>query len=118
MNPLPMDVLSLVKLALSLGGFGALIAGLVNILKTFGVVKDGWAKTWVTGGNLLLLIALYVSGLIGFDLAAYDGLAKQFYEIGMAVVALIVQLRGSSVMHGQVRGVPLIGKSFGLEREE
>lgn len=98
----------------ALGGFGALIAFLVNILKTFGLVKDDQAVTWSTGLNLLGLAGLLFAGIYSpeVDLGAIDAKVGEFVQVGLVVFAYIVQLLGSKLSHATVRGVPLIGKSY------
>ena len=109
------DLTNLIDIALSLAGFGSLIGLLVNVLKMTGVVKDGTANIWSAGLNLLLLITLYVSKVIGFDLVGLDGLVGQIANIGVAVLALLTQMTGAKAAHGMLRGVPVIGKSFRSE---
>ncbi len=98
----------------ALGGFGALIAFLINILKTIGVVKDGQATAWSTGLNLLGLIGLYAVGLAkpNLDLTEIDAQVAQFVAVGIVVFDYIIQLLGSKLAHNTVRGTPLIGKSL------
>jgi hypothetical protein len=98
----------------ALGGFGALIAFIVNILKTFGLVKDNQAVTWSTGLNLLGLAGLLAVGVYApqLDVAGIDSKVAQFVQVGLVVFAYIVQLLGAKLGHTVVRGVPLIGKSY------
>ena len=110
-----MDALSeLLVLWGSLGGFGALIAFVVNILKTAGVVKDGQAKTWSAGLNLLGLAGLLAVGVYApdLDLTNLDQQVQQFVDVGLVVFAYIVQLLGARLGHESVRGVPVFGKSY------
>ncbi len=105
----------MVQLA-ALGGFGALIGFLINIMKTFGLIKDGQAGTWSTALNLLLLVVLLAVGVFApsLDLIKIDAQVQQFVDVGVVVFAYIIQLYGAKLVHGAVRGVPLIGKSYSM----
>jgi hypothetical protein len=119
-------LLELVNLVAGLAGFGAFIATFVNTLKTFKVVKDGNATAWVTGLNMLLVVGLFVSKLLGYevpgdDLILIDGIMGQIAEIGQMILALVVQVYASKKTHELLRGAPVIGKSFSydqIRREE
>ena len=107
-----MEINELLTTLFSLGGFGALIGLVINVLKSLGVVKDGQAVKWSTGLNLLLLIGLFLGKVIGFDLAGMDGLMGEVANTGIAILELIVLIGGSKLLHNSVRGVPVIGRSF------
>lgn len=110
-----MTPIDLVGVAAALAGFGAMISLIVNVGKAVGIIKDGQAQTWVTGMNLLLVAGLYVGGLVGYDLAGLDGMAGSLAEIGIAVFSFMIQMKGSQQFHWQVRGTPMIGKSFSFD---
>ena len=112
-------LLSLVEQLAVLGGFAALISVLINVLKTFGVVKDGQAGTWSAGLNLAGLVALFVTGIVApeFDVSGLDTSIAQVAEILSLLFAFIVQNWISKGTHtvfssGQV---PVIGRSFSDE---
>jgi hypothetical protein len=109
-----MDIGSLVAQFLALAGIGALIAFVVNALKTAGVVKDGTAATWATGFNLIGLVALFVLKVFvpSADIGKLDGAAATIAQIGVLVLGLITQMLGSKLAHATASGVWLIGKSF------
>ena len=69
-----MDIGTLVATLAALAGVGALIAVLVNIGKTAGLVKDGQATTYVAGLNLLALIGLFALKVFkpDFDIGGLD----------------------------------------------
>lgn len=98
----------------ALAGFGALIAFIINILKTFGLVKDDQAPTWSAALNLLGLAGLLALRVYApqVDVVSLDAQVAQFVEVGLVVFAYILQLLGSKVAHTAVRGTPLIGKSW------
>ena len=107
-----MEIPQLLHVLLSLGGFGALIGLIINVLKTVGLVKDGQATNWATGLNLVLLIALFVGKVIGFDVAGLDGVAGEIANAGVSILQLLVMLGGSRLFHNTLKGVPVVGRSF------
>lgn len=66
----------------SLGGVGALVAALVNVGKTVGLVKDGQAPTVSTGLNLVGLVVVFVLGVVAPEkIAGVSQYAGQFSEV-------------------------------------
>jgi uncharacterized membrane protein len=111
-----MDITQLVIVVLAVGGFGALVSAGVNVLKVVGLVKDGDAPTWITGFNLLGVIALYVASAfkLPFDLEIIGpqmGIVAQFL---VALGQLIIMFGGSKLFYAVARGAPLIGKSHSI----
>jgi len=109
-----MDLLSLATQFLSLAGVGLLVAVLINVGKTAGLVKDGTAPTWSLGINLAGLVALFVLKVFApqVDVSNLDSVAGQVAQILTIAVGLFVQLGGSRLGHELVKNIPLIGKSF------
>jgi len=109
----------LISTFLALAGVGSLIAVLVNIGKTVGLVKDGQAPTWSAALNLAGLIALFVLQLLGkSDLVpALDNQAGALASVLTALFAFIWQLIVSLKAHGALKGTRIIGKSFSAERD-
>ena len=64
------------------------------------------------GLNLLLMIAMYLGGFLGFDLAAFDGVAGQIANVGIAILQLMAMIGGARGFHGAAKGVPVIGRSY------
>lgn len=97
-----------------LAGFAALVALVINVLKTFGVVKDDTAELWSAGGNLLGLVALYLLRLFNpeFDVPGADAQVTTFVNAVTPLVGYILMLLSSKLSHFAVRGVPVVGKSF------
>lgn len=103
----------LVQLA-ALGGVAALIAFIVNALKRFGVVKDGQAKTFAAGLNLVALAGLLIAGVVApnLDIFALDSLAGQIAAIGTMVLTLVIQVGVSGKVHNVVSDIPVVGFSY------
>jgi len=112
-----MDIQALVFIVLGMAGFGGLISAVVNILKSVGVVKDGQTPTWITGLNLVGVIAVFLLKVFNapIDLQAVDQNMKLLAEALVAVSYYIVALGGSKAFHSLVRGSTFIGKSFSIK---
>tara|TARA_Y100000310_G_C19995076_1_gene495864 strand:- start:49 stop:372 length:324 start_codon:yes stop_codon:yes gene_type:complete len=102
---------ALVSTTSELVGFGALIAMLVNSGKSFGIVKDGQAKVWVTGLNILLMLGVYFGGILDLNIMSVDSAAGTLAELAGVAFALVAQLGGSSLTHVVLRGAPIVGAS-------
>ena len=94
-------------------GFAALITVVVNTGKKIGLVKDGQAKNWSAGLNLIGLAALLMTRVIWpeLDVAWLDDQARQMAEVAAVVIGYVIQLWGSQAVHEILRGLPLIGKT-------
>jgi hypothetical protein len=97
-----------------LAGFAALIAAIINILKTAGLIKDGQAQSYSAGFNLVGLAALFFLQVYrpDLDVGGLDGNAQQIAEILTIVFGYVVQLGGAKLAHSVLTGIPGIGKSF------
>lgn len=98
----------------TLAGFGALVALIVNVLKTFKLVSDGQAPVWSTGLNILLLAGLFALNVYRPDIdpGQYDPIAAQLAQLGAMLLALFTQLGGARIAHNLLRGIPVVGKSY------
>lgn len=98
----------------SLVGFAALIAALINILKTAGIIQDGQAQTYSAAFNLVGLgVLLYLHVFQpGLDIAGLDTQAGQIANVLLVVFGYIVQLGSAKLVHTLLTGVPVVGKSF------
>lgn len=114
-----MDIGILLVQLFSLAGVGALIALIVNVLKAFNVVSDGNAPTFVTGLNILGLVALFLLNVFNpsADIAHLDAIASAIAQVGIAVLGLVTQILGSKVTHYAVKGSYLIGFSNSYNEE-
>jgi hypothetical protein len=118
--PLPTGTFNIVVMIMlgfaSLIGVSKLIAALINLLKTIGVVKDGTSAKWAAGLNLTAFIALVLLGVFRPDLTMelLDGYAGQIAAILLFVLGFISQIVGSQSAHVALSNarVPLIGKSY------
>jgi hypothetical protein len=109
-------LLGFVEQLMALGGFAALIAVVINVGKSVGLIPDGHAGTWAVGLNLAGLIGLFVAGIVApeFDAVGLSGNMAQVAEILSLIFAFIVQNWVSKGTHEVFSsgGVPVIGKSF------
>jgi len=94
-------------------GATALVVVLVNILKMFGVVKDGAAVLWTNILNVLFAVTL---GVLAFFFPAVNigGLDEFLNSLSgtltafLPLLAILVKWL-APLMYGAVRGVPLLG---------
>jgi hypothetical protein len=109
------DIVALVIQYASLAGFAALVAVLINIFKTFGIVKDGEAGKWSAALNLIGLVTLIVIKVFVPALAvtAIDGYAGQIAQVFIVVLGFVIQIVTSAGTHDAFAsaGLPVIGKS-------
>lgn len=79
----------------------ALVALLVDVLKRFGVVKDGDAGRWAAGFNLLGLVGFsayfFLNPAIGFD--AVDAQLQNVLAIVQVLLGFVLQLFVSPKVH-------------------
>lgn len=118
--PLPAETFNIVVMIMlgfaSLVGVSKLIAAVINLLKTIGVVKDGTSAKWAAALNLLAFIVLVLLGVFkpALTMELLDGYAGQIAAILLFVLGFISQIVGSQSAHVALSNarVPLIGKSF------
>lgn len=99
---------------LKLGGVASLIAALINVLKTFGIVKDGDAPKVSLLLNLVGLGGLLAANLLNLNVAGLDATAALIATALLALVALLGQLGLTKVAHKILKwtGAPVVGKSL------
>ena len=122
-DPLPLDgALILFIQYASLAGFAALVAALVNVFKTFGIVKEGQGGKWAAALNLIglttfLVLKLYIPSMAT---EAIDGVAGQVAQVFLVVLGYVIQLFASSDTHNVLANadIPVIGKSFTMDAEK
>lgn len=100
-----------------MAGFAGLIALLINVGKTFGVVKDGQAQTWSAVLNLFGLAVMLALNVFrpGVDIGAVDQWVSGFVEVATVVLTYIMQILVSRGAHYAVAGLPVIGKSHTVD---
>lgn len=99
-------------LFLSLAGFAALFAVLINIGKVVGLVKDGDAPKWNLGLNIAGCVLMVGLGFFrGVTPAQLDGLAQSIASFLVMALTLATQLGLTPKFHTVLKaaGVPLIG---------
>ena len=100
-------------------GVAACIAALINVFKTFGLVKDGDAGKWSAALNLIALAALVALKVFApqFALEQVDAHAAMLAQILLIVLGYVVQLFGSDSVHSLLSRLrlPVIGKSNTLD---
>jgi hypothetical protein len=103
-----------------LGGAAAIIAVLINIFKTLGVIKDGQSPAVSTVANLVVFIGLVATQLfkIDVDVLGLDEQAGRYAVMLSTVFGYFVELGGTKVMHKILAGTPLVGKSFTAEAKK
>jgi len=100
-----------------LGGAAAIIAVLINIFKTLGVIKDGQSPAVSTVANLVVFVGLVATQLfqIDVDVLGLDEQAGRYAVMLSTVFGYFVELGGTKVMHKILAGTPVVGKSFTKE---
>ncbi|MBE0573328.1 hypothetical protein IH575_00290 [Candidatus Dojkabacteria bacterium] len=104
----------------SLVGFSALISLLINAAKWIGWVQEGQAQKISAGANLILILVVYFLRLFipEFDIVGLDPIMSEAAAVGTLILSFILQLGFGKVTHETVKGLPIVGKSFSLEREK
>lgn len=101
-------------------GVAACIAALINVFKTFGLVKDGDAGRWSAALNLAALAGLVALRVFAPSVAVeqLDAQAGIIAQILLIVLGYVVQLAGSESFHALLSRMrlPLIGKSHTEEK--
>lgn len=106
----------------TLVGVAALIAALVNVAKTLGIVPDGSAAKVSAGLSLAAFIGLVALKIFrpDVDVTGLDKIAADAAVATLYILGLVVQLGLPARFHGFLANsrVPLIGKSATAERED
>jgi hypothetical protein len=114
-------ILSVLTQFAQLAGIGAAIAALVNVLKTFKVIKDGTAGKWFAGFNLVAIALLVYLKLFQPQIAIeyIDSQAAIFAQVLLIILGYVVQLGSGLFAHGLFADLrlPYIGKSNTRDRK-
>lgn len=111
-------ITGLVPVFLALAGWGALVAVVINIGKSVGLVKDGVAPKVNLVFNLVGFVALIALGLFAKVTPEYfDQFAGAIAAMLVAVLGLVTQFASASKTHSTLSdgNVPVIGKSYSKE---
>ena len=111
-------ITGLIPVFLSLAGVGALIAIVINILKTLNVIKDGDAPKWNLGLGTLGLLALIVLGVFkNVTPEQFNTAAGIVATLLVTVLGFVTQFKAAAVTHNVLSNseLPVIGKSRSIE---
>ena len=108
-----MDINSLLIQFTALSGTAALIAVVINILKSFSIVKDGQAPIYSAVLNMFALGGLIALNIFSplTDVKVVDAQVAGLAETLVVVFGYITQLGISKLSHKILRTIPIIGKS-------
>jgi len=115
-----MDFSVLLSTFLALVGFAAFVSALINVGKTFGIVKDGDAATWSAGLNLAGLAALLIINIFWPDINIkfIDDQLGALAGVLTTITAYIVQLLASKAAYVALKGTSVIGTSYSLQESK
>lgn len=104
---------NILALLASLLGFGALVSIIVNVLKYFGIVKDGTSDKWVAGFNLAGFVALVVISywFPQINIPQIDTQLGVLASLLTIVFSYVTTILGSKLTYLAVKNLPIIGKS-------
>ena len=108
-------LLNIVTIVGGLVGFGVLVSAVVGLGKSVGLINDGSAGHWITGANLLAVVAVFVAQVGGFDydLKQIDQVLKLAGDALVSFTQLFIALGGSKIFYRLTKGrIPVIGKTF------
>lgn len=72
-------------------GLGALLSAIIEVLKKFGVIPDGYAGLAAAIANVVVFaVAEIAVGAFGVDLSTLDGILAMLAQIILAVVSSLV----------------------------
>lgn len=109
------DPAAVLQDVMALGGLAGLIALGVNVLKYFGVLKDGQSGPAVAVLNLLLAAGLLSvkQFMPDANVAGWDATLASLASVGTTLFGLFVQFGGSTLVHSIARKMklPIVGAS-------
>lgn len=109
-----LDLPGLLTQFISLAGFAALAAALINAGKAAGLVKDGQAANYSLLINLVGFIVLVLLRVFrpDADIKSVDSVVAVVSQILAYILGLILQFSSSKVANSGLRGLPVIGFSY------
>jgi len=99
----------------SLGALGGVISMLVNVLKSFGVIKDDQSEKWV--GIINLIVYIIVAVIFFLNVPADWAQVNGYLEVAAVILGYLVQILGSKLAYPLLKGTPAIGYSYSLEKD-
>jgi len=111
---------------LGLTGVAAFIVFAIGALKKFGVIKEDKVEVWVTGMQVLGLVALFavkaILPLFGVEvpedsILAANEILMTIANFGAGIIAFLIEIGITKGTYATVRGKPVIGFSYTLDRE-
>jgi hypothetical protein len=116
MMSIPDVILSVFMQFLTLAGFGALLAAVINVLKWAKVVKDETAGAWLAGLSLVTIAFLVYMKIFQPQIAIdfLDSQAAVIAQILILILGYVTQLFSGFASHKlfSTLRIPLIGKSY------
>lgn len=119
-NPPTIDLPGLTGQLLTLGGYAALVAALINAGKKFGLIKDGQAPAYSLILNVIGLVVLALIRLFApqTDITATDGVLETIAQVLIYALSLAAQLGITKTANVALRGAPVVGYSHSEEKEK
>ena len=104
------DIISgILEKLFSLGGIGGLVSIVLDLLKRFGVVKDGAAPVWNAVASLIIAVLMLVFPLfnITVDWTVVDSTASIITQVLSAIAGFIGLFGITKFTHFVFRGSPI-----------
>jgi len=93
-----------------LTGLGTLVSVLINIGKTFGIVKDGTSDIWYKGLSILVFIVIAVFYWLETPVEWMQ--VDSWLKAAATILGLLLQVLGGKAGYTILRGAPIIGYSY------
>lgn len=98
-----------------LAGLGAFISIFVNVLKKFGLVKEGQGEIWFQSINLVVFLAVSVVYFMKIEIDWTE--VDEWLKLVTFLLGYIVQITGGEVMYKSIKGTPVVGFSYSIQEE-
>lgn len=98
-----------------LAGLGGFISILVNVLKQLKIVKDGQAEIWFQIFNLVVFVAVAVVYFLQIEIDW--NIVDEWLKLFTFLLGYVIQILGGKLMHETIKGTPVIGYSYSVQRE-
>jgi len=96
----------------TLAGIASIIAPIVSLLKSFGVITDGNSNNWVAGMNAVafIVVAAIIILMPNMTIQSIDAVALSIGVVLSFLVSLVIQMRISQATYYGLKGVPALHK--------